>query len=225
MLSAALQPPDQSTANDQQNRNQLCSRHQPAKDFAAPRIVAQELDEVALDSVQDHESAPHLPIEFLSAEQPGQQQEVEELGCGLDQLCRFNPDAERSSTDGIRQRIGEDDAPEVIGWLTVTAACRETAEASEDVAKRKSRSEPIGCAQHRHVVAPHVPDGREERGNQAARKYASRLQRVEAENLPPVVRVGAPVIDDVKNFGPDNSGENNEDAKIPGIVAIDALLL
>src|SRR5712671_2874894 len=135
MLSATLQPPDQSTANDQQNRNQLCSRHQPAKDFTAPWIVAQELDEVALDSVQDHESAPHLPIEFLSTEQPGQQQEIEKLGGGFDQLCRFNPDAERSSTDGIRQRIREGHAPEVIGWLTVTAACRETTEASENVAE------------------------------------------------------------------------------------------
>src|ERR1700686_1691192 len=102
MLSAAFQPPDQSTANDQQNRNQLRSRHQPAKDFAAPRIFRQEPDEITLASVQDHESAPHLPIEFLSTEQPGQQQEIEKLGGGFDQLCWFNPDAEWSSTDGIR---------------------------------------------------------------------------------------------------------------------------
>src|ERR1700675_827315 len=98
MLSAAFQPPDQSTANDQQNRNQLRSRHQPAKDFAASRIGAQELDEVTLDSLQHHESAAHLPIEFLSTEQPGQQQEIEKLGGGFDQLCRFNSDAKRSST-------------------------------------------------------------------------------------------------------------------------------
>src|ERR1700675_4294712 len=102
MLSAALQPPDQSTADDQQNGNQLRSRHQPAKDFAASWIVTQELDEETLDSVQDHECAPHLPIEFLSTEQPGQQQEIEKLGGGFDQLCWFNPDAEWSSTDGIR---------------------------------------------------------------------------------------------------------------------------
>src|SRR6267378_5744876 len=128
MLSAALQPTDQSAADDQQDGNQLRSRHQSAKDFAAPRIVAQELDEVTLDSVKDHECAPHLPIEFLSTEQPGQQQEIEELGGGFDQLCWFNPDAERSSADGIRQRIPEGHAPEVIGRLAVTAACRETTE-------------------------------------------------------------------------------------------------
>ncbi len=170
-------------------------------------------------------TSPRLPIEFLSAEQPGQQQEVEELGCRFDQLCRFNPDAERSSTDGIRQRIREDHAPEMIGRLAVTAARRETTKATENVAKGKPRSETIGGPQHRHVMAPHVPDGREERGNQPAGKHASRLQRVQAENLPPVVGVGAPVVDDVKNFRADNSGENNEDAEIPGIVAIDALLL
>ena len=74
-------------------------------------------------------------------------------------------------------------------------------------------------------MAPHVPDRREEGGDQPAGKYSSRLQRIEAENLPPVVGVGAPVVDDVENFRSDNSGENDEDAKIPGIVAIDALLL
>ena len=225
MLSAALQPPDQSTADDQQDGNQLRSRHQSAKDFAAARIVAQELDEVTLDSVQDHEGAPHLPIEFLSTEQPGQQQEIEKLGGGFDQLCRFNPDAERRSTDGIRQRVRESNAPEVIGRLTVTAACRETTEASENVAEGKPGGEAIGGTQDRHVMTPHVPDRHKEGGNQSARKNAARLQCVEAENLPPIVGVGAPVVDDVKNFCSDNSGENNEDAKIPAIVAIDALLL
>src|ERR1039458_9525447 len=225
MLSAALQPPDQSASDDQQNRNQLRSRHQPAEDFTASGIVAQELDEVALDSVQDHKAAKHLPIEPLAPEQPGQQQEIEKLGCRFDQLCRFNPDAERSSTDGIRQRIREDDAPEVICRFAVTAAGRETTEASEDVSKGQPGSEGVGGAQQRHAMTPHVPDRREERGNQSAGKYASRLQRVEAENLPPVVRVGAPVVDNVKNLRPDNSGEDNENAKIPGIVAVDALLL
>jgi hypothetical protein len=63
-----------------------------------------------------------------------------------------------------------------------------------------------------------------QRGNQSAGKYAAGLQRIEAENLAPVVRVGAPVVNDVKNLRPDNSGENDQDAKIPGIVAVDALL-
>src|SRR6202163_708522 len=171
MLSAALQPPDQSTADDQQNRNQLRSRHQATKDFAAPRIVAQELDEVTLDSVQDHEGAPHLPIESLSTEQPGQQQEIEKLGRGFDQLCRFNPDAEWSSTNAIRQRIREGHAPEVIGRFAITAARRETTEASEDMAKSKPGSEAVGGAQRRHAMTTHVPDRHEEGGNQSARKY------------------------------------------------------
>src|SRR5208282_3935533 len=184
-----------------------------------------ELDEVPLDSVQDHVAAKHLPIEPFALKQPGQQQEIAELGCGFDQLCRFDPDAEWSSTNGIRQRIREDDAPEVIGRFAVTAACREATEASEDVAKGQRGSEGVGGAQHRHAMAPHVPPRHEEGANQSAGKYASRLQRVEAENLPPVVGVVAPVVDDVKNLRPDNSGQDNENAKIPGIVAVDALLL
>src|SRR5208282_515625 len=206
-------------------RNQLRSRHQPAENFTASGIAAQELDEVALDSVQDHVAAKHLPIEPLALEQQHQQQEIEKLGCGFDQLCRFDPDAERRSTDGIRQRIREDNAPEVIGRFAVTAACREATEASEDVAKGQSGSEGVGGAQRRHAMALNVPRRHEERADQSAGKYASRLQRVEAENLPPVVRVAAPVVDDVKNLRPDNSGKDNENAKIPGIVAVDALLL
>src|SRR5271156_813587 len=74
-------------------------------------------------------------------------------------------------------------------------------------------------------MTPHVPGPGEERGNQAAGKHASRLQRVEAEDLPPVVRVRTPVVHDVKNLRPDDSGEHHKNAKIPGIVAVDALLL
>ena len=102
---SALQPPDQSAADDQQNRNQLRSRHDSPENFATSGIVAQKLDEVALDAVQDHEAAKHLSIELLALEQPRQQQEIAKLGGGFDQLCRFNSDAERSSTNGIRQRI------------------------------------------------------------------------------------------------------------------------
>src|ERR1039458_3437899 len=158
MLSAALQPPDQSPADDQQNRNQLRSRHQPAEDFAASRIVAQELDEVTLNPVQDHEAGPHLSIELLSLEQPHQQQEIEKLGCSLDQLRRFNPDTERSATDFMRQRIAENDTPKVTCRLPVTASGREAAEAPEYVAKSDSGSDAVHSAQCRDVMTPHEPD-------------------------------------------------------------------
>ena len=146
MLRTASQPPDQPTAHDQQNRNQLCSRHQPAEDFAASGIVAQEFDEVTLDAVQDHEAAPNLSVELLAPEQPHQQQKIEELGRGFDQLRRLNPDAERSPANSIRQRIREDDAPEVIGRFAITAAGRKTTKASKDVPKSQ-RS-------HRRCAAP-----------------------------------------------------------------------
>src|SRR5450631_399106 len=221
----ALQPPDHSTADHQQDRNQLRSRHQPAEDFSASGIVAQELDEVTLNSVKDHEAAKHLPIEPLALEQPDQQQKIEELGSGFDQLCRFNPDTERSSTDRIRQRIRKDHAPEVIGRFAVTAPCRETTEAPKDVSKGKPRRDGVGGPQRRHPVTPHVPRSREQRGNQSTGKYASSLQRIKAENLAPVVRVSAPVVDDVKHLRPNNSREHNQNPKIPRIVSIDTLLL
>src|SRR5258708_12110949 len=158
MLSAALKPQDQCGGDGQENRNEVRCRHQGPEDFAAPRIVAQELDEVTLDSVQDHKSAKHLPIEPPALEQPDQQQEIEELSRSFDQLGWFDPDAERSSADGIRQMIVEGHAPQVIGCFAVTTARRETTEASEDLAERKPRSEAVAGASHRHTMTPPYPD-------------------------------------------------------------------
>src|ERR1700721_1703776 len=131
----ALQPPDHPAGHNQQKRNQLRPSHYAAKDFAASGIVAQEFDEVAFDSVKDHEAGPNLSVEFLAPQHPCQQHKIEKLGGSFDQLRRLNPDAKWSSTDGIRQRIREDDAPEMIRRFAVAAARRETAEASEDMSK------------------------------------------------------------------------------------------
>ena|SRR6266446_1763192 len=99
MLSAAVrghrfrrstfEPPDESAANDEQDRDQLCARHNSAKDFAAPRVSAQKFDEVALKSVEDHESGKHLPVKLLAFEQPHQQNKIEEFGSRFDQLRRL----------------------------------------------------------------------------------------------------------------------------------------
>src|SRR5216684_4179655 len=99
MLSAAVsghrfrrstfEPPDESAANDEQDRDQLCARHNSAKDFAAPRIAAQELNEVAFNSVEDHEGSKHLPIKLLAFEQPHQQNKIKEFGSRFDQLRRL----------------------------------------------------------------------------------------------------------------------------------------
>src|SRR5271169_3025656 len=210
MLSAAFQPPDQSAANDQQNRNQLRSRHQPAKHFAAPGVVPQKLDEVTFDAVEDHERAPNLSIEFLAFEQPGEQQKIEKLRGSFDQLSRLNPFAERSPADVMRQLVRENDTPEMACSFAVTAARREASEASKHVTKGQPRREAVGSTQHRHVMTPHVPGRHQERGNQSAGKHASGLKRVEAENFPPVVLVGTPVVDDVKNLRPDNSGQYHQ---------------
>jgi len=113
----------------------------------------------------------------------------------------------------------------MIGGLAVTTTCGETAKAPENVAKGEARCEAVGGAQHRHVMTAHVPGGHDESSDQSAGEYASRLQRVEAENFAPVVGVGAPVVDDVKNFRANDSGEHDENTEIPGVVAINALFL
>src|SRR5215470_5426844 len=92
-----------------------------------------------------------------------------------------------------------------------------------------SKSQPgrkgVGGPQRRHVVAAHVPRGRQQGSNKTAGKYSSRLQSIEAEDVAPMARITAPVVDDIKNLGADDSGEHHVDAQIPGVVAVDALLL
>lgn len=219
----AVEPPDQAASNDEQNRNQLRSGHDTAEDFAASGIVAQELDEIAFDSVEDHETGPHLAIEFLASEEPGKEQEVEELGSGFDELSGLDTDTQWSSADVVRQLIGESDSPEMIGGLAITATGGEAAKASEDVAESEAGSEAVDGTQGRHVMTTDVPGGSEQAGDQAAGKYASGLQGVQAEDFAPVVGVGAPVVDDVENFRANDSGENDEDAEIPGVVSVDTL--
>ena len=68
-----------------------------------------------------------------------------------------------------------------------------------------------------------VPGRRCQRSDQASRKHATGLQGSDAENLAGVCRVVVPVIDDVKNLGPDNAAKHHQDPKIPCIFGIDAL--
>src|SRR6266403_2099849 len=88
----------------------------------------------------------------------------------------------------------------------------------------KAGCESIAGAQRRHVTAPHVPGRHEKGANQSARKNSSRLQSVEAEDLAPVARVSIPLIDDEQDLGAKNSRQNDQDAQVPGIIAVDALL-
>jgi hypothetical protein len=55
--------------------------------------------------------------------------------------------------------------------------------------------------------------------------YHARLQRAQRENISRVRLVGAPVVDDVKDFGADNPAKHGQDAEIPSIIGIHSLAL
>src|SRR5258708_27253945 len=120
---SALQPPDQAATDDQTDRDQLGSGHHSAEDFTSAGVAAQKLDEVTFDSVKDHETGKHLAIELLALEHPHQENKVEELGCRFDQLRWFQSLVERGPGPTARYRVLEDDTPEIIGVLAVTASC------------------------------------------------------------------------------------------------------
>ena len=61
--------------------------------------------------------------------------------------------------------------------------------------------------------------------NQSTGKNASGLQRAETENLARMGAVVAPVVDDVENLCAHDSAQHHQNAEVPGVVRIDALLL
>src|SRR5438045_5197193 len=126
-----LQPPDGSSANDEQQGNKLCKCHDSAKNFAPARIAPQELNKVALDPVEDHEGSKHLPVKLLTFQQPHQQNKIEELGGSFDQLRRLQGNSERRSGPVVRQLAMESDAPDMMGFFSITAARRKTTETPE----------------------------------------------------------------------------------------------
>ena len=89
----------------------------------------------------------------------------------------------------------------------------------------KARRETIAGAQRRHVTPSDIPGRHQKGADQAAGKNSSRLESVEAEDLAPVTGVSIPLIDDEQYLGPNNPRQNDQDAQIPGIIAIDALFL
>src|SRR5450631_3046578 len=85
------QPPDNSTSDDQTNRNQLGSRHGPAENFATPGIIAQEFKKEASHPVKHEECAHYLPVEFPALKQPGENEEIRDLDGRFKKLRRLEP--------------------------------------------------------------------------------------------------------------------------------------
>ena|SRR5580704_8357403 len=92
------------------------------------------------------------------------------------------------------------------------------------MANSEARRERITRGQRGKVVPPDIPDRREQSGHESTRKYSASLQRVDAEDVGGMCGVQAPVVDDVQDLGADDSAQHHQNAEIPGLLAIDALL-
>ena len=88
------------------------------------------------------------------------------------------------------------------------------------MAKSQPRSKSVAGAQCRHVIPAHVPGGGNEGCEQASGENSTRLQGVDAEDLAFVRGVVTPLVDDVKKLRAQYSAKNEENAEIPGLVAV-----
>ena len=124
----------------------------------------------------------------------------------------------------LAERIGENHSPEMRRGLAIAAAGGEASDAPDGVAQRQPRRERVTGCQRRHAMFADVPRRRRKAADQSPGKHSARLQRAQAENFAGMGSVGAPVIDDVKNLGADNAAQHDDNAQIPGVVTVDALL-
>ena len=69
-------------------------------------------------------------------------------------------------------------------------------------------------------MSPHVPGRGQKRSEQASGENTASLEGVQAEDFADVRGVVAPLIDDVKHFGAHNAAKDDEDSKIPSLVAV-----
>ena len=74
-------------------------------------------------------------------------------------------------------------------------------------------------------MLPDIPGSGHKRGEQSTRENSSRLKRVNAEDVAGMSGVVTPLIDYVQNFRADNPAENNQNAEIPGLIAVVAKAL
>ena len=70
------------------------------------------------------------------------------------------------------------------------------------------------------MVLAHVPCSCNERSQQPAREYSASLQRIDTEDLTNMRGVIAPLIDDVQNLRADDAAQHDQNAEIPGVVAV-----
>src|SRR5271163_174565 len=71
-------------------------------------------------------------------------------------------------------------------------------------------------------MLPHIPGGGGEGGDEASGKNSAGLQCVDAEDVAGVAGVEAPVVDDVEHLGADDAAEDDENAQVPRLVAVNA---
>src|SRR5580658_1833887 len=106
--------------------------------------------------------------------------------------------------------------------FAVAATCGEAADAADGVAQCEAGRKRITSSKRWHVVFPDVPGCGRECGEQASGKNSARLQRVDAEDLAGMSRVVAPLVDDVKHLGSENAAEYDQNAQVPGLVAVNS---
>ena len=121
-------------------------------------------------------------------------------------------DAERRADVRGGQRVGERDRPRHVGRPSVAAAGGQAPEPAGDVAERDARREHVARRPERQPVAGDVPEGDDDREDQAAVEHAARPRQRQQ-----VLRRRAELIevdDEQQQLRADQRGDDDVDAEV-----------
>ncbi len=141
------------------------------------------------------------------------------FGAGLVELRRVERNAERRADVLRRELAVERDAPRHRRRPAEAAAGKEAAEPADDVTERDAGREDVGDRPDRHAVAPQVPQGDGDGGDEAAVEHAGRAEQV--DDLRPVPPELVALDDEQHQLGADEGADDDPDAEVHHPVGVE----
>src|SRR5271156_4122334 len=223
-LGRTLQPtpPKECPRNDQREANKLHKRDRIVEHHRASRIASEEFDGTALDPIEKEISAEDLSGEALAFAEPNENQKINKFRGGFVKLRGMQMNAERSSSQLRRCRIGERNTPGHGRRFAVTASRSKTTQAANSVTERQSCRQRVHYREQRHFLKIRIEANHQDGSDDTAVKSSPGLKRVQAENVARIGLIIIPVAQNKPDFRQEECNQDCIDPHVPDFVGIEA---
>src|SRR4029077_784217 len=122
----------------------------------------------------------------------------------------------------MSQGINEGNYPRQMSWFAIATPRGKAAQPPDALPESDTRSERVEGSQHRHALPTHDRYRRRGAQNQRARIHTAGLKQIETEDLAEVLGVIGPIVDHQQQLRPNHSGNDRDQAEIPGVLFVNA---